>query len=236
MDTDQGGERRPCRLIGLGTMALGLFIVLISVNVIPVADSTFSAPRWVAGCAGLRFLLAGAAVALARPAAAPGTVAANPYLGGAAALVLVHVAAKGERVAGGDPVEAVRRRVLVHVDPHEPAQAEALGVATIGQQIVVAHGPHGHDENGMRAPRRERGPVLAEHVVREAGDDFRVAAQHREGDARATAQVRFRDRQRIHGALLDGTGLLVTQTVAGHRRYTRKGSMRPARPSRLSKR
>jgi len=166
-------------------MALGLFIVLISANVIPVTDSSFSAPRWV---------------------------------------------------AGGDPVEAVRRQVLVHVDQHEPAQAEALGVATIGQQVIVAHGPHGHGENGMRAPRREHGPVLAEHVVREAGDDLRVAAQHREGDARATAQVRFRDRQRIHGAPLDGAGLLVTQTVAGHRRYTRKGSMRPARPSRLSKR
>ncbi len=199
MDTDQGGGGRPYRLIGLGTMALGLLIVLISANVIPVADSTFSAPRWLAGCAGLSFLLAGAAVALARPAATPGSVAANPYLGGAAALMLVHVAAKGERV-------------------------------------VVGHGPHGHDENGVRAPRRERGPVLAERVVREAGDGLRVAAQHREEDARATAQVRFRDRQRIHGALLDGAGLLATQTVAGHRRYTRKGSMRPARPSRLSKR
>jgi hypothetical protein len=51
--------------------------------VIPVADSIFTAPRWLAGCAGLSFLLAGAAVALARPGAAPGTVAANPYLGGA---------------------------------------------------------------------------------------------------------------------------------------------------------
>jgi len=70
-------------------MALGLFIILISANVIPVADSRFSAPRWLAGCAGLSFLLAGAAVALARPGAAPGTVAANPCLGGAAALVLV---------------------------------------------------------------------------------------------------------------------------------------------------
>jgi hypothetical protein len=88
VDTDQGGGRRPYRLIGLGTMALGLFIVLISANVIPVADSRFSAPRWIGGCAGLSFLLAGAEVALARPGAAPGTVAANPYLGGAAALVL----------------------------------------------------------------------------------------------------------------------------------------------------
>ena len=89
MDTDQGGGRPPYRLIGLGTMALGLFIVLIAANVIPVADSTFSAPRWIAGCAGLSFLLAGAAVTLARPGGTPGNVAANPYLGGAAGLVLV---------------------------------------------------------------------------------------------------------------------------------------------------
>lgn len=70
-------------------MALGLFTILTSANVIPVPDSTFSAPRWIAGCAGLSFLLAGAAVALARPGAAPGTIAANPYFGGAAGLVLV---------------------------------------------------------------------------------------------------------------------------------------------------
>ena len=89
MDTDQGGGGPPYRLIGLGTMALGLFVVLISADVIPVADSTFSAPRWLAGCAGLSFLLAGGAVALARPGGPPGTLAANPYLGGAAALVLV---------------------------------------------------------------------------------------------------------------------------------------------------
>ena len=89
MDTDQGGGGPPYRLIGLGTMALGLFIVLISTNVIPVADSRFSAPRWLAACAGLSFLLAGAAVALARPGATPGSVAANPYLGGATALALV---------------------------------------------------------------------------------------------------------------------------------------------------
>jgi hypothetical protein len=70
-------------------MALGLFVVLISANLIPVPDSTFSAPRWLAGCVGLSFLLAGAAVALARPGATPGSIAANSYFGGAAGLVLV---------------------------------------------------------------------------------------------------------------------------------------------------
>jgi hypothetical protein len=89
VDADQSGGSPPYQLIGLGTMALGLFIILISANVIPTDDSTFSAPRWLVGCAGLCFLLAGGAVALARPGGPPGTVAANPYLGGAAALVLV---------------------------------------------------------------------------------------------------------------------------------------------------
>ena len=89
MDADQGGGRPRYRLIGLGTMALGLFTILTSANVIPVPDSTFEAPRWLVGCVGLSFLLAGAAVALSRPGAAPGTIAANPYFGGAAGLVLV---------------------------------------------------------------------------------------------------------------------------------------------------
>jgi hypothetical protein len=70
-------------------MAMGLFTILISADVIPVPDSTFEAPRWLVGCAGLSFLLAGAAVALARPGGPPGTLAANPYFGGAAGLVLV---------------------------------------------------------------------------------------------------------------------------------------------------
>ena len=72
-------------------MALGLFTILTSANVIPVPDSTFEAPRWLVGCGGLSFLLAGAAVALPRPGAAPGSIAANPYFGGAAGLVLVLV-------------------------------------------------------------------------------------------------------------------------------------------------
>ena len=90
-ETEQGRERTRYLLIGLGTMALGLFIILMSANVIRVPDATFEAPRWIVGCAGLSFLLAGAAVALARPGAGPGFIAANPYFGGAAGLVLVFI-------------------------------------------------------------------------------------------------------------------------------------------------
>lgn len=111
--------------------------------------------------------------------------------------MLVHVTAKGERVAGGDPVETVRRQVLVHVDQHEPAQADALGVTAIGQHVVLAHGADGDDEDGLRTAGGERGLVLGQHVVGQAGDDLRVAGQHGEGDAGATAQLRFCDRQRV---------------------------------------
>jgi hypothetical protein len=91
VETDQGRERTRYLVVGLGTMAMGLFIILVSADVIPVPESTFEAPRWVAGCAGLSFLLAGAAVALARPGGPPGTIAANSYFGGAAGLVLVGI-------------------------------------------------------------------------------------------------------------------------------------------------
>ena len=89
VDTDQSGERSKYLLVGLVTMAVGLFIILVSANVIPVPDSTFEAPRWIAGCAGLSFLLAGTSVALARPAGPQSTLTANSYFGGAAGLVLV---------------------------------------------------------------------------------------------------------------------------------------------------
>ena len=91
MDTDQEGQRAKYLLIGLGTMAMGFLVILMSAGVIPVPDATFEAPRWIVGCVGLSFLLAGAAVALARPGGPPGTIAANPYFGGAASLVLVFI-------------------------------------------------------------------------------------------------------------------------------------------------
>lgn len=103
MSPDDGGWRRGNRLMGVVMTGLGLFIILISANIIPMADSTFSAPRWLAGCAGLAILMAGAAVVLARPGATPGSIAANPYLGGAAFgvgavimdLVVVLIAVRG---------------------------------------------------------------------------------------------------------------------------------------------
>jgi hypothetical protein len=106
MSPDDGGWGRGNRVMGIVMTGLGLFIVLISANIIPMPDSTFSAPRWLAGCAGLAILLGGAAVVLARPGATPGSIAANPYLGGAAGLVLVVIFnwiafGPGQRAFGG---------------------------------------------------------------------------------------------------------------------------------------
>jgi hypothetical protein len=87
--TENGGSGRGNRLIGVAMTALGIFIVLISANIIPMADSTFSAPRWFAGGAGLAILLGGAAIVLARPGSTPGSIVANSYLGCAAGAMLV---------------------------------------------------------------------------------------------------------------------------------------------------
>lgn len=43
---------------------VGAFIVMIAANIIPVDESSFNAPRWVIGAAGLVFMLAGTMVAL----------------------------------------------------------------------------------------------------------------------------------------------------------------------------
>jgi hypothetical protein len=74
--TENDGSGRGNRLIGVAMTGLGLFIVLISANIIPISDSRFSAPRWLAGCAGLAILLGGAAIALARPGSTPGSIVA----------------------------------------------------------------------------------------------------------------------------------------------------------------
>lgn len=45
--------------MGLIAMAAGGFIILVSADIIPSDDSAFSAPRWIAGMAGLAFFSAG---------------------------------------------------------------------------------------------------------------------------------------------------------------------------------
>lgn len=48
-----------CLWMGLLSAGAGLFIVLLSLGVVPADDSQFRAQRWIAGLAGLAFLLAG---------------------------------------------------------------------------------------------------------------------------------------------------------------------------------
>lgn len=139
-DTDQDGDRTKYLLIGLGTMAMGLLVILMSANVIPVPDPTFEAPRWLVGCVGLSFLLAGAAVALARPGGPPGTIAANPYFGGAAGLVLVFVLnwiafGSGPRhFSGGIAIPFV----YWSSRPSEWAGRAAFGVGAFIADVIVA--------------------------------------------------------------------------------------------------
>jgi hypothetical protein len=51
--------QRGSLIIALITIALGVVIVLAAVEVFPVGDESFSAPRWVVGLAGSAFLIAG---------------------------------------------------------------------------------------------------------------------------------------------------------------------------------
>lgn len=51
-------------LAGIFAAGIGLLIVFLSIDVIPAEDSSFSAPRWVAGLAGLVFILGGFGVLL----------------------------------------------------------------------------------------------------------------------------------------------------------------------------
>lgn len=50
--------------MGLIVAAMGLFIVLMSVGVIPADEASFHAPRWIISLAGMTFLLGGGLVGL----------------------------------------------------------------------------------------------------------------------------------------------------------------------------
>jgi hypothetical protein len=51
-------------LAGIFSAGMGLLIVFLSIGIIPAEDSSFSAPRWIAGLAGLVFILGGFGVLL----------------------------------------------------------------------------------------------------------------------------------------------------------------------------
>jgi len=48
--------------LGLVIIGAGLFLVLFAVGLVPGAEASLEAPRWVAACAGLMFALCGGAV------------------------------------------------------------------------------------------------------------------------------------------------------------------------------
>jgi DNA-binding transcriptional ArsR family regulator len=48
--------------LGLAFIAMGVLLVLISVGVVPGAEKSLEAPRWVGACAGLMFAFCGGAI------------------------------------------------------------------------------------------------------------------------------------------------------------------------------
>jgi hypothetical protein len=48
--------------LGLLIIAMGVFLVLFSVGLVPGAEASLEAPRWVGACAGLMFALCGGAM------------------------------------------------------------------------------------------------------------------------------------------------------------------------------
>jgi len=48
--------------LGLVVSGMGVLIVLLAVGIIPGAEASLEAPRWVVASAGLAFVLAGAAM------------------------------------------------------------------------------------------------------------------------------------------------------------------------------
>jgi len=59
-------ERTTQFLAGLGTLAVGLFPVLASFDVVASDDSDFGAPRWLVAAIGYLFVLVGAWLTLTR--------------------------------------------------------------------------------------------------------------------------------------------------------------------------
>jgi len=57
----------------VGTLCalMGLVILLVALRIIPTDESSFHAPHWVVGAAGLMFFLAGIAILTGPPAGAP---------------------------------------------------------------------------------------------------------------------------------------------------------------------
>jgi hypothetical protein len=64
MDRQQGSSPRTTLICGLAAAALGLFVVLVGLGVVPVNPRSVNGPLWIATVAGICFLLAGISVAV----------------------------------------------------------------------------------------------------------------------------------------------------------------------------
>ena len=94
-------------MIGLAFSAMGLFVLLSALNVIPSDDASYNAPRWVAAMAGITFAAAGVLLLLKEASAEYGsyTISGVPALAtaqsGLGFLIFVSLALIGNWVAFG---------------------------------------------------------------------------------------------------------------------------------------
>ena len=62
MNTPTPLSPRAAVALGFLFIAMGVFLVLFSVGLVPGAEASLEAPRWVGACAGLMFVLCGGAM------------------------------------------------------------------------------------------------------------------------------------------------------------------------------
>ena len=62
--SQQPASRRTTILCGLFAVAMGLFLLLVGLGVVPVKSRSVHGPMWIASAAGIAFMLAGLSVAV----------------------------------------------------------------------------------------------------------------------------------------------------------------------------
>ena len=113
--------------------------------------------------------------------------------------MVAHVAMEAEGIVDRDKLFAVGGEILVHVDDDEIAQAYALVITALGDDIELPDRTDRKDEDHLLPARLLGRQVLFHEVVGEAPDDIGVVRQDLDGDAGPVCQFRLRNPQEIHG-------------------------------------
>jgi hypothetical protein len=112
--------------------------------------------------------------------------------------MLLHVPPEAQGVSQKNEVPAVGGQIFIHIDDHEIAEADLLAVAAGRQDLVLAHGPDGQDENDLFAPGGFRGKILLEQIVGKPGDEGVIAGQNLDGDRGFFSDAIFGNFERVH--------------------------------------